>query len=77
MPKVGKKHFAYTPAGKAAASADASATGTKVEKGYSEGGPVKGAKKKKRSSFKVPKGYEVARGRGKARREGSLFRVNT
>ena len=54
MPKVGKKHFAYTPAGKAAASAEASATGTKVEKGYSEGGPVKGVKKKKRSSFKVP-----------------------
>ena len=67
MPKVGKKHFAYTPAGKAAASAEASATGTKVEKGYSKGGLVPGAKKKKRSSSKVPKGYIVARGSGAAR----------
>jgi hypothetical protein len=30
MPKVGKKHFAYTKAGKAAAMAEAKKTGKKV-----------------------------------------------
>ena len=78
MPKVGKKHFAYTPAGEAAAAAEASATGEKVEKGYSTGGRVKGArkkKKKKKSSTKAPKGYVVARGSGAARPQ--YFKVNT
>ena len=71
MPKVGKKHFAYTPAGKEAAAAEASATGAKVERGYKAGGPIKGSKKKsskkKKSSSKAPKGYVVARGSGAAR----------
>jgi len=76
MPKVGKKHFAYTPAGEKAASAEASATGTKVERGYAKGGPVKGSeKKKKKSSSKAPEGYVVARGSGAARPQ--YFKVNT
>ena len=37
MPKVGKKHFAYTPAGEAAAASAAAKSGTKVERGYSAG----------------------------------------
>ena len=32
MPEVGKKHFAYTPAGKAAAKKEAKKTGKKVTK---------------------------------------------
>ena len=32
MPKVGKKHFAYTPKGKAAASKYAQKRGKKVQK---------------------------------------------
>ena len=66
MPKVGKKHFAYTPAGEAAAAAEASTSGAKVERGYAKGGPVNGSKKKK-SSSKAPKGYVIARGSGAAR----------
>ena len=41
MPKVGKKHFAYTKAGKSAASAEAKRTGNEVENAYAKGGPVK------------------------------------
>ena len=80
MPKVGKKHFAYTPAGKEAAAAEASATGAKVERGYAKGGAVKvskkkSPKKKKKSSSKAPKGYVIARGSGAARPQ--YFKVNT
>ena len=32
MPKVGKKHFAYTPKGKAAAAKEAKKRGKKVKK---------------------------------------------
>jgi hypothetical protein len=32
MPKVGKKHFAYTTAGKAAAKKEAKKTGRKMKK---------------------------------------------
>jgi len=32
MPKVGKKHFAYTTAGKAAAKKEAKKTGKKMKK---------------------------------------------
>ena len=41
MPKVGSKHFAYTPAGKAAAGTYAKSTGQKVSKAYKKGGKVK------------------------------------
>ena len=44
MPKVGSKHFAYTPAGKAAAGAHAKSTGQKVSKAYKKGGKVKMSK---------------------------------
>ena len=80
MPKVGKKHFAYTDAGKAAAHAESKRTGKKVEKAYSKGGKVESSKNKsskKKSSTKIPEGYVVARGRGAARKSGSLFKVNT
>lgn len=53
MPKVGKKHFAYTPAGKEAAAAEASATGAKVERGYAKGGTVKVSKKKEDAAAKT------------------------
>ena len=76
MPKVGKKHIAYTPAGEAAAASAAAKSGTKVERGYSAGGPVsKKKKKKKKSSSKAPEGYVVARGSGAARPQ--YFKVNT
>jgi hypothetical protein len=34
MPKVGKKHFPYTPAGKKAAKKEAKKVGKTVKKGY-------------------------------------------
>ena len=45
MPKVGGKHFAYTPAGEKAASAYAKKTGMPLMKNYKDGGPVKNYKK--------------------------------
>ena len=38
MPRVGKKHFSYTAAGKAAAKRHASKTGKKVTKTKKKGG---------------------------------------
>ena len=40
MPKVGKKKFAYTKKGKAAATKESKKTGKKVEMAYQSGGPV-------------------------------------
>ena len=40
MPKVGKKHFAYTKAGRSSASAEEERTGKQVEHGYAKGGTV-------------------------------------
>jgi len=59
MPKVGKKHFAYTPAGKEAAAAEASATGVKVERGYAKGSSVKGSKKKSKKRATTSKVRKV------------------
>ncbi len=44
MPKVGRKHFAYTPAGKDAAASYSKKTGIPMET-YKGGGPVKKYKK--------------------------------
>ena len=41
MPKVGSRHFAYTPEGKKAAAAHAQSTGQSVSKTYKKGGRVK------------------------------------
>ena len=41
MPKVGSKHFAYTPAGKKAAASHAKSTGQSVSKSYKKGGRAK------------------------------------
>ena len=42
MPKVGSKHFAYTPAGQQQAAAHSRATGQPmVNTGYKKGGKVK------------------------------------
>tara|TARA_R110000751_G_scaffold55992_6_gene119879 strand:+ start:1295 stop:1447 length:153 start_codon:yes stop_codon:yes gene_type:complete len=40
MPKVGSKHFAYTPAGKKSAAAHAKTTGQRVSKAYKKGGKI-------------------------------------
>ena len=44
MPKVGRKHFPYTAAGKRAAKEESGRTGVPVEKGYKKGGAVKKSK---------------------------------
>ena len=68
MPKVGKKHFAYTDKGKKAAKAEAERTGKKVKKktksSYAKGGSVK-----------AHEGYVVARGSGAARPQ--FFKVSS
>ena len=43
MPRVGDKHFAYTPAGKAKAKAKAKSTGQSIKYDYS-GPEMKGTK---------------------------------
>ena len=43
MPKVGKKHYSYSPKGRAAAKRDAKKRGLKVKSAYG-GGPIKGPK---------------------------------
>ena len=52
MPRVGKRHFKYTPEGKAEAAAAAKATGGKVEYDYS--GPEMKGTKPGRSPKKTP-----------------------
>ena len=44
MPKVGNKHFAYTPAGQQQAAAYARSTGQPLSSSYKAGGKVKKAK---------------------------------
>tara|TARA_R100000656_G_scaffold111089_1_gene83059 strand:- start:324 stop:497 length:174 start_codon:yes stop_codon:yes gene_type:complete len=48
MPRVGKKHFDYTPEGKSEAKRHAASTGGKVEYDYS-GPEMKGTKPRKPS----------------------------
>ena len=48
MPRVGNKHFAYTPEGKAKAKAAAKSTGETVQYDYS-GPEMKGSKPRKSS----------------------------
>ena len=44
MPKVGSRHFAYTPAGQQQAAAYAKSTGQPLSSSYKGGGKVKKAK---------------------------------
>ena len=44
MPKVGSKHFAYTPEGQQQAAAYAKSTGQPLSSSYKGGGKVKKAK---------------------------------
>ncbi len=56
MPRVGNKHLAYTPEGKAKAKAVAKNTGGKVEYDYS-GPEMKGTKPRKPSASRRKPGY--------------------
>jgi len=56
MPKVGKKHFKYTPEGEAKARAAATATGGKVEYDYSAP-EMKGTKPRASSRSRRSKSY--------------------
>jgi len=69
MPKVGKKHFAYTPAGIKEAREESSKTGTPMEytKRYQIGGSVT------KNGGKRP--LKDARGVGKAIRGGKYYTV--
>lgn len=56
MPKVGRKHFAYTPAGKKAAKAESKRTGTPVKKAYKSGGTVSKSKNVMRGTGAATRG---------------------
>ncbi|ANS03728.1 hypothetical protein [uncultured Mediterranean phage uvDeep-CGR2-KM23-C246] len=44
MPKVGSKHYSYSPKGRAQARQEARRTGRKVQTGYTYGNPGKAGK---------------------------------
>ena len=56
MPRVGNKHFAYTPEGKAKAKAAAKSTGETVKYDYS-GPEMKGTKPRKSSKARRNSAY--------------------
>ena len=75
MPKVGKKHFAYTEEGYAKAAAEADKTGKTIETGYAAGGEV--VKYEKVKYIKVPKGPKsgTMKGMGAATKGGHFSSI--
>ena len=61
MPKVGKKHYSYSPKGRAAAKRDAKKRGLKVKSAYG-GGPIKGPKSSRRPPHPDPDGERMGPG---------------